>query len=613
MRALIDGVKKWLPGEKALYEWSVFFLSSTILLTFARGRLLYRSELGVLVSQGLSQDPNVMRYFIYLPSLVAQDFLVAGVLGGVGYFIFRRTRGLALAAVGVIYSVFGIMFQIKMGQPLTAGLLGQAGGIFEMSASIQSPSYWRSYLIIAGAILFFIVLWRVLGQVLRTHQRRTCELAGLVLALSLVFVFFTPVTLQLFSLNPVMALLQEPPGPEKILKYPIFQGLAARSIERELWKPQASGVKKNIVLLLMETFTYKLIENDSNFAKIMPKLYARKNKMISYHQHFTPWPLSSKALYSVICGEYPHPSNFIEIRLFPDFDCHSWVEGLKSAGYLTRVGYSGDFSYDQMGAFLKAQGFDIRRERKDFLASKPYAQMSWGLDDQALVDDFEKWLPTTRGQPFLSLFIPINSHHPFWTPDSKYEIFQDPYWNSFHYQDEVIDRVFRVLEDKNILKDTVVLITGDHGPRFASTPSPGTLAEESFHVPLWIYSQGISTGKLTEEQRNHRFPTSHIDLGGWILEHLQVAGERLKGHTLVGGKPTYLFYDMGEPLFELIGGDGAWLFNGQQGTVYQGKNWVTDLKSKCEKDQCQDPKQWLLDILHHSVDNFERLSGARDK
>src|SRR3712207_8824414 len=42
--------------------------------------------------------------------------------------------------------------------------------------------------------------------------------------------------------------------------------------------------------------------------------------------------------------------------------------------------YSGNFGYDRMGAFLRAQGFATLHDREDRVGSRRYASNSWGID-----------------------------------------------------------------------------------------------------------------------------------------------------------------------------------------------------------------------------------------
>lgn len=72
------------------------------------------------------------------------------------------------------------------------------------------------------------------------------------------------------------------------------------------------------------------------------------------------------------------------------------------------------------------------------------------------------------------------------------------YANEVEWYDTQVGRAIKILEDKGLLDNTLVVITSDHGMPFPRIK--GQVYEEGFHVPLIIYWKGkIAPGRVVED------------------------------------------------------------------------------------------------------------------
>lgn len=157
--------------------------------------------------------------------------------------------------------------------------------------------------------------------------------------------------------------------------------------------------------------------------------------------------------------------------------------------------------------------------------------------DAFAVEDFEKWQAGLKpGSKFFS-FIFLDSVHGYQFPaGEKYEVFK-PYWksinhmelnnsfdpapylarykNAVRYTDDLIQKVLDYLKDKNLLDNTIVVISSDHGDEFNDNKlnfwgHGGNFTDAQIKVPLVIHWPG-------KEAANVEYVTSHLDLVPTLL------------------------------------------------------------------------------------------------
>jgi phosphoglycerol transferase MdoB-like AlkP superfamily enzyme len=211
---------------------------------------------------------------------------------------------------------------------------------------------------------------------------------------------------------------------------------------------------------------------------------------------------------------------------------------LKLYRYNTFAGYSGDFNYDRMSDFLANRGVD---RLVDINANDGnYGQISWGADDALIYDSLMAWLDSLdNNAPFFSLLLPMNTHHPFWTPKEAHKVVSEHdqkgrYINAIHYQDHLIGKLVNFLKTTNRWNNTIVLITGDHGTVFnflkseSTSASPYLIDKNTIKVPLYLYSPNIKSKGI-----QYDFVASHIDILPTVLDLLGInSGEQFQGRSI---------------------------------------------------------------------------------
>ncbi len=201
---------------------------------------------------------------------------------------------------------------------------------------------------------------------------------------------------------------------------------------------------------------------------------------------------------------------------------------MKQAGYSTAFFHNGSLSFDKQREFLKNH-FDLLADQKE-IEDSPNTSTSWGAHDECLVRYTVDWLEKQKKPAFMTLFT-ISNHHPWIPPehhvspvfDSTLNLSHQRFLQTMHYSDHCLGLLIQQLREKNLSKNTVLVIVGDHsqplGQHHGNFYYSRFLYEENVRVPLLIVADGrISEPKTIEDIG------SHIDLLPTLMDLLHLQG-----------------------------------------------------------------------------------------
>jgi len=237
---------------------------------------------------------------------------------------------------------------------------------------------------------------------------------------------------------------------------------------------------------------------------------------------------------------------------------------LSEQGFQTVGFYTGPFLHPTYGF---AQGFDeyisCQGEKTETL--RGYAALKQSHHDHTngtLLEKFELWAKERSREPFFA-FVHLWDVHYDYTPPEPYASMFDPdyageldgsaiasdgfpldaaprdvdhllalYDGEIRYTDETIARVLAALRREQLLDDTLVIVTADHGDEFLDHGGKGhqhTLYDELIHVPLIIWAPGrLPSGRVIET------PVALEDIAPTVLGLLGVSADRqFDGRSLV--------------------------------------------------------------------------------
>ena len=201
---------------------------------------------------------------------------------------------------------------------------------------------------------------------------------------------------------------------------------------------------------------------------------------------------------------------------------------MEKLGYATSFWYAGPATWERVGAFTTAQGFQHFYSRGDMPENA--AGSVWGCDDEYLYEAVLQGVP--QEQDTFSVVLNVSNHSPY-TIDLEAKGFPEEtvrsalpeelqndagllkelghYWYADKEMAEFITKI------KAKYADALIVVVGDHGDRYNLEKMPGLY--ERYTVPFIITGNGVHKGLLLPDSAG-----SQIDIGPTLLELIASKG-----------------------------------------------------------------------------------------
>ena len=201
---------------------------------------------------------------------------------------------------------------------------------------------------------------------------------------------------------------------------------------------------------------------------------------------------------------------------------------MEKLGYATSFWYAGPATWERVGAFTTAQGFQHFYSRGDMPENA--AGCVWGCDDEYLYEAVLQGVP--QEQDTFSVVLNVSNHSPY-TIDLEAKGFPEEtvrsalpeelqndagllkelghYWYADKEMAEFITKI------KAKYADALIVVVGDHGDRYNLEKMPGLY--ERYTVPFIITGNGVHKGLLLPDSAG-----SQIDIGPTLLELIAPKG-----------------------------------------------------------------------------------------
>jgi phosphoglycerol transferase MdoB-like AlkP superfamily enzyme len=243
-------------------------------------------------------------------------------------------------------------------------------------------------------------------------------------------------------------------------------------------------VRPNVLLIILEGFTTKIIDPLGGLPNITPNLNQLCREGILFDNFYASGDRTDKGIISILSGYPAQPKTSIIKYPNKTQSLPSLPKALTAQGYHTSFVYGGDIGFANMESYLNIVGFSHITEDDDFDISLNVSK--WGVHDEFVFARFLQEADTAL-TPFFKTMLSLSSHEPFDVPSGLPEKKDEEslFLNSCTYTDKWLGHFINEAKQKSWWKNTLVIITADHGHR-----SPGNSPNhvpERFKIPmLWL-------------------------------------------------------------------------------------------------------------------------------
>lgn len=326
--------------------------------------------------------------------------------------------------------------------------------------------------------------------------------------------------------------------------------------------PRAAAGAPNVLLIVLDTVRFDGVFPTPPASDPTPYLTRLASRGIRFDEarSTAPWTLPSHA--SMFTGRWPHELSTGVGRpldtTYPTLAEHLARQGYAPAAFMGNT-HNGNAWYGLDRGFSRYEdhyentmvtGLELSRSSRlgsAFLVSKVgrcvvkaitkppkynYRKSAAMINRSALA-----WIDAHRDRPFFAVLNYYDAHDPYEPPAgaprpfstlhasdsgrSVAERARDAYDDCLAYLDSQLERLFADLEGRGILKNTVVIVTSDHGEAFGEHRLQGhglSLYRQELHVPLVVV---LPTGFGAGQRVAH--PVSLRDLPATIAELTRTA------------------------------------------------------------------------------------------
>ncbi len=336
----------------------------------------------------------------------------------------------------------------------------------------------------------------------------------------------------------------------------------------EQWREQvdlANAKNWNVLFVIVESLRNDILLTSGAGENIMPNVNALARESSVWSNNYSQATHSNYADISPISSQYPlrdgtdhvYPKNasYPRSRIY---------DLLKTVGYRTAIVSSQNEEWGRMANFLESDKLDhffhsqtfngdtyLPSQDTGFASMASKVKLSGKIDDQITVGEAVRWIGESEDPFYLYLNLQ-NSHFPYVVPagyerpfapeafdaevgfndvpDEYLDVMKRRYWDSLHYSDTQLGKLFEYLKSSGRWDNTLVVLTGDTGQAFGEhgfTCHANQVYDETLRTPVVFRSPGDTAGV-------HTGLSEHVDVPPSILEALNLpAYEGFQGESVL--------------------------------------------------------------------------------
>ena len=275
----------------------------------------------------------------------------------------------------------------------------------------------------------------------------------------------------------------------------------------------------NIVIIAIDSWRYDMLNEN-----ISPEIHSFSKESLIFDNHYSGGNATRFGIFSMFYGLYgSYWHSILSERQEPVL-----MEKIRKMDYNIGIWSSTQLTWPE---FRKTAFIGIPEKLVDRIQGSGAKERD--IQHPKL---FDAWLDTINNNPFFSFLFLDAPHEPYSYPESftkfkpsankinymdlnkksDVEPFFNNYKNAVYFDDYVVGNLIKILKNRNLLKNTVVIITGDHGAEFYERGFWGhnsAFSPEQIKVPFIFYLPD-------EKPKKYNSLTSHLDIAPTLLELL---------------------------------------------------------------------------------------------
>ncbi|MEP7380607.1 MAG: sulfatase [Gemmatimonadota bacterium] len=324
--------------------------------------------------------------------------------------------------------------------------------------------------------------------------------------------------------------------------------------------PPAPDGAPNVLLIILDTVRADYLSLYGATEETTPNLVRWAQQATVFDQAYSTAPWTTPSHASLFTGQYPsvHGASFTT-ALSPDHRTladvlqeHGWATGAFTANFVATRFESGlaqgFLRYDDLmntfeevaksttitqsdnvqlfwSAWEEGRGWKTAVKRLFRADFSPHFTEKSHDDKRAdqVRQEFTRWADALpAGRPFFAFLNFFDSHAPYRPPEPYYSMFKSPprtvdrYRGGIRFIDDQLDSLFRGLEQRGALENTIVIVTADHGEHFGEHGQEAhgnSLYRQLLHVPLFVmYPRKVPSGMRVKTQ------VSGVDMAATVLD-----------------------------------------------------------------------------------------------
>jgi phosphoglycerol transferase MdoB-like AlkP superfamily enzyme len=274
---------------------------------------------------------------------------------------------------------------------------------------------------------------------------------------------------------------------------------------------QAPERQMNVVLVSVESLGAEFVGAYGDSRGLTPNLDRLASESLVFDTVYATGNRTVRGLEALALALPPTPGQSI-VRRPQNALLFSLGSVFEDKGYGVLFAYGGYGYFDNMNAFFDANDYRTI-DRRAIPDGKIAHETVWGVADEHLFDqvieEIDREKAANPGRPLFTHVMTTSNHRPYTYPAGRIDIPSGSGRDgAVKYTDYAIGRFMDAARKRSWFKDTVFVITADHGANARGTTS---IPVAQYRIPLVVHSPGN-----VEARRVHRL-MSQIDIAPTLL------------------------------------------------------------------------------------------------